>query len=121
MALQHEISVTSAQFSADGKRIVTSSLDGTAQVWDADNGVPQLELAQPHRHHDRMAAASAGSRGERRQVSGNEHCCPAAAATHHAQRFANFIRCGRHGLTLALNVPTTSLDVVQPHRVQIFL
>src|SRR5258707_7194526 len=38
LILQHEMSVMSAQFSADGLRIVTSSLDRTAQVWDAQTG-----------------------------------------------------------------------------------
>lgn len=36
--LGHEKPVTSARFSADGRRIVTGSLDGAACVWDAPTG-----------------------------------------------------------------------------------
>jgi WD40 repeat protein len=34
----HEGAVTSARFSADGKRIVTASVDGTARLWDVASG-----------------------------------------------------------------------------------
>ena len=33
---EHQRTVTSAVFSADGKRIVTTSKDGTARIWDVD-------------------------------------------------------------------------------------
>jgi WD40 repeat protein len=34
----HNRAVASAQFSADGKRVVTASHDKTARVWDAQTG-----------------------------------------------------------------------------------
>lgn len=36
--LQHKGGVESAAFSPDGKQVVTGSLDGTAQIWDAATG-----------------------------------------------------------------------------------
>ena len=42
----HKVSVDSAQFSADGTRVVTASSDGTAQVWNASDGKRLLTL--PH-------------------------------------------------------------------------
>jgi WD40 repeat protein len=39
--------VLTAQFSPDGRRLVTASFDGTARVWDAASGQP---LGQPLRH-----------------------------------------------------------------------
>jgi len=82
--------------------------------------IPQLELPESHRHHHWMAALGAGRGGERRQVAGNENLGAAATTSHHAQGFADFIRCWRHSLTLAFNVPTTSLDIAQRHWVQNF-
>jgi WD40 repeat protein len=38
LILHHTDSVTSAAFSPDGRRLVTSSADGTARVWEADSG-----------------------------------------------------------------------------------
>ncbi len=40
----HEGRLASAQFSPDGTRIVTGSLDGTARVWDAATGKPLATL-----------------------------------------------------------------------------
>jgi len=36
--LLHQKSVAFADFSPDGRRIVSASLDATAQVWDAGTG-----------------------------------------------------------------------------------
>jgi len=43
----HESQVTSAQYSHDGKRIVTASDDGTARVWDANSG-KELDVLRGH-------------------------------------------------------------------------
>ena len=48
--LAHRGSVTGASFSADGQRIVTASMDGTARVWDAGTGAaatPPLAASAP--------------------------------------------------------------------------
>jgi eukaryotic-like serine/threonine-protein kinase len=45
--MMHRGNVTSAQFSPDGKRIVTGSSDTTARVWEAQNGRP---LTEPMNH-----------------------------------------------------------------------
>jgi WD40 repeat protein/serine/threonine protein kinase/tetratricopeptide (TPR) repeat protein len=62
LRLQHKDRVTSVQFSPDGKRIVTSSWDGTAQVWDAITGQP---LGNPMRHRDHVSRARFSPDGQR--------------------------------------------------------
>src|SRR5262249_43953971 len=47
--------VNTAAFSADGRRIVTASVDRTARVWDAATGKPLLE---PLRHDQPVEAAA---------------------------------------------------------------
>jgi WD40 repeat protein len=47
--------VSSAYFSADGRRVVTASSDGTARVWDALSGSP---LTEPMRHSDVVVRAT---------------------------------------------------------------
>jgi WD40 repeat protein/serine/threonine protein kinase len=42
----HEESVTAVAWSADGKRLVSSSYDGTSRAWDADSGKVALTLDQ---------------------------------------------------------------------------
>jgi eukaryotic-like serine/threonine-protein kinase len=44
-AWSHSDQVLCAAFSADGKRIITGSLDKTAKVWDAETGARLLDLA----------------------------------------------------------------------------
>jgi WD40 repeat protein len=44
----HQGPVTSARFSADGKRVVTASLDWTARIWDADSG-KELRVLKGHK------------------------------------------------------------------------
>ncbi|MBW4512470.1 MAG: hypothetical protein KME64_39160 [Scytonematopsis contorta HA4267-MV1] len=44
----HQGSINSAKFSLDGKRIVTSSTDGTARVWNlSGKQLTILETSQP--------------------------------------------------------------------------
>ncbi|NOS71586.1 MAG: hypothetical protein HOP33_16880 [Verrucomicrobia bacterium] len=43
LRFKHGGPVNSAEFSLDGKRIVTASADGTARVWDASTGQPLIE------------------------------------------------------------------------------
>jgi WD40 repeat protein len=45
--MKHDAEVSSAQFSADGQRVVTASSDGTARVWDAATG---KALSEPMKH-----------------------------------------------------------------------
>ncbi len=50
----HEAGVHAAQFSPDGKRIVTASWDKTARVWDAQSGKP---LTEPMKHEGAVKSA----------------------------------------------------------------
>jgi WD40 repeat protein len=54
--LQHHGRVRSAQFSPDGKQIVTASEDKTAKVWDAETG--KLLASIEHRELVRSAEFS---------------------------------------------------------------
>jgi eukaryotic-like serine/threonine-protein kinase len=47
ICIQHAAPVTSTQFSPDGKRLVSASMDSTARVWDAQTGLP---LTDPIKH-----------------------------------------------------------------------
>jgi WD40 repeat protein len=60
--LRHEGSVTSAQFSPDGTRIVTASNGTTAQVWDAATGKP---LGEPLQHNLGVLSAQFNPDGTR--------------------------------------------------------
>ena len=42
-----KITVYSAQFSPDGQRVVTASVDKTARLWDAASGKP---IGEPMKH-----------------------------------------------------------------------
>jgi WD40 repeat protein len=55
--LQHHRPVTNAEFSSDGTRIVTSSWDRTARVWDAATGQPLF----PPLQHDGLVVSAAFS------------------------------------------------------------
>ena len=59
--LRHQKSVQSAEFSPNGGQIVTASLDGTAQVWDAETG---QALAPPLRHLAEVTCARFSPDGE---------------------------------------------------------
>lgn len=54
--LWHNGPVTAAEFSPDGRHIVTASEDGTAQIWDAETGRPGEKL--PHKDTVRNASFS---------------------------------------------------------------
>jgi WD40 repeat protein len=41
--MRHRRAVTSAEFSPDGRRILTGSLDGTARIWNSQGGEPLTE------------------------------------------------------------------------------
>jgi WD40 repeat protein/serine/threonine protein kinase len=60
--LRHQDAVNFAQFSPDGKRIVTASLDFTARIWDADTGAA---LGEPMRHENSIYSAQFSSDGKR--------------------------------------------------------
>ncbi|MGC1188093.1 MAG: AAA family ATPase [Candidatus Acidiferrales bacterium] len=48
LSMRHDDEVQDAEFSPDGARVVTASVDGTARIWDAKTG--QQLNAQPMRH-----------------------------------------------------------------------
>jgi WD40 repeat protein len=60
--MKHSGWVNSAQFSPDGKRIVTASYDHTARVWDAQNGQP---LSDPLQHSQGANSAQFSPDGKR--------------------------------------------------------
>jgi len=60
--MQHQGAVVSATFSPDGTRVVTGSLDGTAQIWDAVTGKP---LSPPLQHKDGVESAAFSLDGTR--------------------------------------------------------
>jgi WD40 repeat protein len=45
--LSYNSNITSLSFSSDGRRIITSSRDGSAKVWNAENGRELLTLKLP--------------------------------------------------------------------------
>jgi len=62
LTLQHADAVKSAQFSRDGKRVVTASYDNTARVWDAQTGQP---LSEPFKHAGPVNCAQFSPDGKR--------------------------------------------------------
>jgi WD domain, G-beta repeat len=61
-AMKHAGVVNSAQFSADGQRVVTASEDKTARVWDAATG---KALSEPMKHHRAVNSAQFSADGQR--------------------------------------------------------
>src|SRR5262249_51462787 len=59
LTMKHNGAVVSAQFSPDGKRIVTASWDHTARVWDAKTGEPLNDQTgkEVTMRHDRYVVA----------------------------------------------------------------
>jgi hypothetical protein len=60
--LQHSNTVEWAEFSPDGRRIVTASDDHTAQIWDAQTGAP---VTPPLSHTDVVWHATFSQDGKR--------------------------------------------------------
>jgi dipeptidyl aminopeptidase/acylaminoacyl peptidase len=60
--MTHEESVNSAQFSPDGQRVLTISLDTTARLWDAGSGKP---IGEPMRHESAVVSAQFSPDGQR--------------------------------------------------------
>jgi WD40 repeat protein len=60
--MKHGEAVYRAHFSPDGKRILTSSWDNTARLWDAQTG---LRIAEPMKHSDVIVAAEFSPDGKR--------------------------------------------------------
>jgi dipeptidyl aminopeptidase/acylaminoacyl peptidase len=60
--MKHEGGVSSAQFSPDGQRVVTASLDNTARLWDAATG---KSIGEPMKHEDDVSSAQFSRDGQR--------------------------------------------------------
>jgi WD40 repeat protein len=60
--LFHEKTITYADFSPDGRRVVTAGMDSTARVWDVATGEP---LGQPMTHQGYIIQASFSPDGKR--------------------------------------------------------
>jgi WD domain, G-beta repeat len=60
--MKHDGTVYSAQFSADGQRVVTASNDKTARVWDAATG---KAISEPMKHDGAVSSAQFSADGQR--------------------------------------------------------
>ena len=61
-AFQHDGPVTAAEFSPDGRTVVTASQDGTGRLWDAAGGQP---VGAPMRHGGAVRSARFSSDGNK--------------------------------------------------------
>src|SRR6266516_768344 len=68
-SLRHDASVTSEQFSPDGQRVVTTSYDRTARLWDAASGKP---IGEPMKHQDFVISAEFSPDGHRVMTASND-------------------------------------------------
>ena len=68
-SLRHDASVTSEQFSPDGQRVVTTSYDRTARLWDAASGKP---IGEPMKHEDTVISAEFSPDGHRVMTASND-------------------------------------------------
>ncbi len=66
----HEGRVETAEFSPDGARVVTASLDGTARLWDARSGA---ELGVLRGHREGLRAATFSADGSRIVTASEDH------------------------------------------------
>ena len=60
--MQHEAEVKAAEFSPDGRWVVTASKDYTARLWDAAAGKP---FGEPMKHEGVVKSAQFSSDGKR--------------------------------------------------------
>lgn len=108
-ALQHNDSITSAQFSPDGKRVLTSSLDDRARIWNALTGAP---IACEFRHDADVSHAIFSADGLRIATSSNDGkarvwkastCEPVTPWLRHGDSVGNiaFVKSGSQLLTVA--------------------
>jgi WD40 repeat protein len=68
--LTHAEDVTDAQFSPDGKRVATASLDDTARVWDAETGKP---VTPPLKHGSDVFCVAFDADGRRVITGGDDN------------------------------------------------
>jgi len=69
-SLPHGAGVLSVQFSPDGRRVVTSSEDHTARVWDAQTGLP---VTGPLKHGNQVFSAQFSPDGGRVVTASYDH------------------------------------------------
>jgi len=60
--MRHDAGIFCAQFSPDGKRVVTASVDKTARLWDGSSGKP---IGEPMKHEDVVFSADFSPDGKR--------------------------------------------------------
>jgi len=60
--MKHEASIKSAQFSPDGRRVVTASGDTTARLWDVASG---KQIGEPIKHEGIVSSAQFSPDGQR--------------------------------------------------------
>jgi WD40 repeat protein len=60
--MRHEGMVFSAEFGVDGQRVLTASLDGSTQVWDAATG---KAISEPTKQDDEIASVEFSADGQR--------------------------------------------------------
>jgi WD40 repeat protein len=66
----HQREVHSAAFSPDGRRIITASWDGTAQLWDAESGMTLRTLTG---HEEEVYHAAFSPNGRRVVTASRDH------------------------------------------------
>jgi WD40 repeat protein len=59
--LGHTLSVASAVFSADGKRVISGSDDGSLRIWDAQTGMPARKIFAGHNAVCSVAVSNDGT------------------------------------------------------------